>query len=85
MKGQVQALMDGLVSDDPNKAFSGKRPVSIVMLSFCSPHTLGQLIAFYENKTMYEGFIWDINSFDQEGVQLGKQMMTDILNASRNQ
>lgn len=57
----------------------GNRPVTNIRLADYSPYAIGQLLSFYENKTVYEGFIWQINSFDQEGVQLGKQWVNTAL------
>ena len=58
--------------DNPNKFFPGNRPNSLLIADQLTPYTLGALLAYYENKVAFQGFIWNINSFDQEGVQLGK-------------
>ena len=60
--------------------FPGKRPSTLISLKKLSPKSLGALIAFYENKIMFQGFIWEINSFDQPGVQLGKELTEDLIN-----
>ena len=78
LTAQIRALAEGDLTEDLNKEFSGKRPSTLLTLQFLSPSSIGQLIAFYENRTMFEGFIWDINSFDQEGVQLGKMLTKEI-------
>ena len=73
---QSIGLATGQASDNPNKAFPGNRPNSVLMAERLDPKTLGGLLAFYENKVTFQGLIWDINSFDQEGVQLGKVLAT---------
>ena len=69
---QAVALATGKRDDNPNKVFPGNRPSSILIADKLTPRTLGALLAYYENKIAFQGFIWNINSFDQEGVQLGK-------------
>ena len=69
---QTVALATGKPDDNPNKVFPGNRPSSVLIADQLTPHTLGALLAYYENKVAFQGFIWNINSFDQEGVQLGK-------------
>ncbi len=69
---QCLAFASGKKSDHPNKTFLGNRPSHIILGKSLSPYSLGVLVAFFEHKTAFQGFIWDINSFDQEGVQLGK-------------
>ncbi len=71
----------------PHKVFPGNRPSSQLLLEELTPFTTGQLLAIYEHRTAVEGFIWDINSFDQWGVELGKQLARQVrkqLAASRN-
>ena len=63
----------------PNKVFPGNRPTSTFLFNSLSPATLGSLIALYEHKIFVQGIIWDINSFDQWGVELGKQLASGIL------
>jgi glucose-6-phosphate isomerase len=58
----------------PHKLFPGNRPSSMLMLQRLDPHTLGALLAAYEHKTFVEGMLWDINPFDQWGVEYGKQL-----------
>ncbi|GAB6021803.1 hypothetical protein CHUAL_014139 [Chamberlinius hualienensis] len=58
----------------PHKVFEGNRPTNSILLSTISPFSLGALIALYEHKIFVQGIIWDINSFDQWGVELGKQL-----------
>ena len=63
----------------PAKTFSGNRPTNSLLFPLVTPHILGSLIALYEHKIFVQGVIWDINSFDQMGVELGKQLATAIL------
>ena len=63
----------------PHKVFPGNRPSSTFMFPKLTPHMLGQLIALYEHKIFVQGVIWDINSFDQWGVELGKTLAGKIL------
>jgi len=76
---QIVALAQGKDDPDANKQFPGDRPSSLIFAKQLTPHTLGALLAFYENMVMFQGFIWNINSFDQEGVQLGKVLTRQIL------
>jgi len=63
----------------PHKIFSGNRPTNSILFQKLTPHTLGALIAMYEHKIFTQGVIWGINSFDQWGVELGKQLAKVIL------
>jgi len=63
----------------PHKVFKGNRPTNSIMFQKMTPYTLGWLVALYEMKIFVEGMIWDINSFDQWGVELGKQLAKAIL------
>lgn len=63
----------------PNKIFPGNRPTSTFLFDSLDPATLGSLIALYEHKIFVQGIIWNINSFDQWGVELGKQLASGIL------
>ncbi|GLH03559.1 Glucose-6-phosphate isomerase [Gryllus bimaculatus] len=62
----------------PHKAFQGNRPTNSIVVRQVSPFTLGALIALYEHKIFVQGVIWDINSYDQWGVELGKQLAKKI-------
>ncbi|TDG50987.1 hypothetical protein AWZ03_002642 [Drosophila navojoa] len=62
----------------PHKVFVGNRPTNSIVVKKVSPFTLGALIALYEHKIFVQGIIWDINSFDQWGVELGKQLAKAI-------
>lgn len=63
----------------PHKTFPGDRPSTTILLDALTPEAVGALIALYEHKTFVEGVIWDINSFDQWGVELGKVLAKAIL------
>ncbi len=63
----------------PAKTFPGNRPTNSFLYPRLTPETLGSLIALYEHKIFTQGAIWDINSFDQMGVELGKQLAQTIL------
>ncbi len=63
----------------PHRVFAGNRPSNTLVYKLLDPHTLGMLIALYEHKVFVQGIIWDINSFDQWGVELGKQLAKAIL------
>ncbi|MDB5800888.1 MAG: glucose-6-phosphate isomerase [Rhodocyclales bacterium] len=62
----------------PHRVFSGNRPSNTLLLDELSPRSLGSLIALYEHKVFVQGVIWDVNSFDQWGVELGKQLASGI-------
>ncbi|MGQ0627957.1 MAG: glucose-6-phosphate isomerase [Phycisphaerales bacterium] len=74
--GMNGAALDALV---PHKVFEGNRPTNSIMFKKLTPRTLGSLIALYEHKIFTQGIIWNINSFDQWGVELGKQLAKAIL------
>ena len=76
---QIMAFACGKKDDNPNKAFAGGRPSSIIVGDQLTPETLGALLAHFENKVMFQGFCWNVNSFDQEGVQLGKVLAKRVL------
>ena len=63
----------------PHKTFEGNRPTSTFLMDQLTPHALGRLLALYEHKVFVQGAIWDINSFDQWGVELGKVLAGKIL------
>lgn len=82
--GQARALMDGHTDEDqPHKNFEGNRPSNTIWLSELTPYTLGMLLAAYEHKTFTQGAIWNINSFDQYGVELGKSLARKALEKIR--
>ena len=76
---QIVAFACGKSDDNRNKNFEGNRPSSIIIGEQLNPKTLGALLAHYENKIMFQGFLWNVNSFDQEGVQLGKVLAKKVL------
>ncbi|MDO4227570.1 glucose-6-phosphate isomerase [Neisseria sp.] len=75
-QGLEQAKIEALV---PHKTFSGNRPSNMILMTKINPRNMGSLIALYEHKTFVQGVIWGINSFDQWGVELGKQLAKTIL------
>ncbi len=86
---QSQALAFGKTADEvraegvpeklvPHKVFAGNHPSTTLFLPKLTPNTLGQLIALYEHKIFVQGAIWNVNSFDQWGVELGKVLAKDI-------
>jgi len=76
---QALALATGQGSVNPNKSFAGNRPSTIIMADKLTPYSMGALMALYEAKIVFQGFMWNINSFDQEGVQLGKVLANRLL------
>lgn len=76
---QITAFASGQESPENNKLFEGERPSSLIHAEDLNAESLGALLAHYENKVMFQGFIWNINSFDQEGVQLGKKLTNELL------
>ena len=78
---KVRAEMGTKVDESlvQHKVFEGNRPTNSIMFQKLTPHTLGSLIAMYEHKIFVQGTIWNINSFDQWGVELGKQLAKAIL------
>ena len=86
---QSEALMVGKTPDEvksegapdelvPHKTFLGNRPTTSILAQKITPGTLGALIAYYEHLTFTEGAVWNINSFDQWGVELGKSLAKKI-------
>ena len=76
---QIVAFACGKNDENPNKYFAGGRPSSIIAGEQLTPAALGALLAHFENKIMFQGFVWNLNSFDQEGVQLGKVLAKKVL------
>lgn len=76
---QSLALALGNQPDNPNKFCRGNRPTMILLGEQLTPYALGALLSFYENMVAFQGFIWGINSFDQEGVQLGKVLANRLI------
>ena len=76
---QIMAFACGKEDENRNKFFEGNRPSSIILGDQLTPEALGALLAHFENKVMFQGFLWNLNSFDQEGVQLGKVLAKRVL------
>ena len=83
--GQVRAelIAQGVSASEiaalmPHKVFAGNRPSNSILLPELTPKSLGALIALYEHKVFVQGVIWNVNSFDQWGVELGKQLAKTI-------
>ncbi len=77
--GHKPGIADAQESTLPFKVFQGNRPTNTLLIDRLSPRSLGQLIALYEHKIFVQGVIWNIYSYDQFGVELGKQLATSIL------
>ena len=86
---QTEALMKGKTPDEvraegtpeelvPHKTFPGNRPTTSILFDQLTPRTLGWLVAMYEHKIFVQGIVWNVNSFDQWGVELGKQLAKRI-------
>jgi glucose-6-phosphate isomerase len=87
---QTEALAFGRTRDEvaaegvpahqvPHRTFAGNRPTNTILVRALTPHVLGQLIAVYEHKVFTQGALWNINSFDQCGVELGKALANRIV------
>ncbi len=90
MRGRTLAQAEGELVDRgmpraeaqalaPHRAFPGNRPSNTLLYRRLDPHTLGTLMALYEHKVFVQAVIWDINPFDQWGVELGKVLATELL------
>ncbi len=83
-EARAQMLAKGMKEQDvdriaPHRVFSGNRPSLTILYRKLDPRTLGRLIALYEHRVFVEGVLYDINSFDQWGVELGKELATQLL------
>lgn len=76
---QTEALMMGTSHENPYRVFQGNRPTNSLLVKQITPFSLGELVAMYEHKIFVQGVIWNIYSFDQWGVELGKQLAGKIL------
>jgi glucose-6-phosphate isomerase len=76
---QAEALAFGQAHDEPYRAFEGNRPSNVLLAERLTPHTLGALLALYEHSVFVQGTVWEINSFDQWGVELGKELAQRIV------
>jgi glucose-6-phosphate isomerase len=82
---QSIALATGQKNSNPNHYFPGNRPNRILLADRLDPFIMGALLAYYEHKVAFQGFIWGINSFDQEGVQLGKLLANKMISLFKSQ
>ena len=83
---QAEALALGSENkEQPHRHFAGNRPSALISWDRTTPFALGRLLALYEHITAVSGFIWDVNSFDQWGVELGKQMASLFAHQLDNQ
>jgi glucose-6-phosphate isomerase len=83
LAAQIVAFAKGQPNtENPNKDFPGGKPSSLIYGKKLTPESLGALLAHFENKVMFQGFVWNINSFDQEGVQLGKILTKKVLSGT---
>ena len=80
---QAQALSRGKISEIPNESYPGNKPSNLIILPKLDAFHLGALLALYESRTVALGILWGINSFDQPGVELGKQLSVPIDRALR--
>ncbi len=76
--GQARALMIGDKQSDPNRYVSGNKPCNLIVYPKTSPYYLGALLALYEHKVYTQSVIWQINAFDQYGVELGKRISSEL-------
>ena len=90
MRGKTEAeVRDELAGGDltpaeidvlaPQKVFAGNKPSTMILYKQLDPFTLGRLVAMYEHKIFVQGIIWNVNSYDQWGVELGKQLAKELL------
>jgi glucose-6-phosphate isomerase len=80
---QTKALMSGTINEkveSNHQLFKGDRPTNTILIDKLTPESLGSLISMYEHKIFTLGVIWNILSFDQFGVELGKKLANNILN-----
>ncbi len=82
-EARIELKAEGMAEEDinrlaPYKVFKGNKPSNTILFRALTPRTLGSLIAMYEHKIFVQGVIWEINSFDQWGVELGKQLADTI-------
>jgi glucose-6-phosphate isomerase len=83
-EARAELIAQGLADEEreallPHKVFPGNKPTNTLLFERLDPYTLGMLIALYEQKVFVQGIVWNINSFDQWGVELGKQLASKIL------
>jgi len=73
------SVLDNVDDEPAHKRYKGNQPCTTILLDKLDPFSFGQLIALYEHKVYVESVIWDINPFDQWGVELGKKVATELL------
>ena len=78
---QTEAFANGQASDDPHRSYAGSRPSTTLLLDALTPRSLGALLAMYEHSVYLQSVFWDINAFDQFGVELGKQVASRLVPA----
>lgn len=88
-EARAELIADGLSAEAlaqllPHKIFPGNKPSNTILFDRLNPYTLGALVALYEHKVFVQGAIWNINSFDQWGVELGKQLAKTIAGELRS-
>jgi glucose-6-phosphate isomerase len=76
---QGEALAFGRDVEDPHRVMEGNRPSNTILADRLTPHSLGALVALYEHSVFTQGAVWDLNSFDQWGVELGKALAKAIV------
>ena len=84
LAAQIVAFARGKDDQNSNKRFAGMRPSTLIFGDRLDPRSLGALLAHFENKVMFQGFVWNVNSFDQEGVQLGKVLAGKVLSGAKD-
>ncbi len=82
---QAEALANGQPSDDPHRACPGGRPSTLILFDALAPQLLGALIAMYGQSVYAQSVRWEINAFDQFGVELGKQLANGVMPALRGE
>jgi glucose-6-phosphate isomerase len=82
---QAEAFANGQDSEDPHRRYAGGRPSTMFLLDALTPASLGALVAMYEHSVYLQSVVWDINAFDQFGVELGKQIANRLLPVVRGE
>jgi glucose-6-phosphate isomerase len=77
----MEALANGEASDDPQRRYPRNRPSTLLLLDELTPRSLGALLAMFEHSVYLQSVLWDINAFDQWGVELGKRVADRLLPA----
>ena len=78
MAAQLAIMSEGAHTGEPKTSIAGQIPATVLSTASLTPRSLGELLAYYENMIIFQSFIWDINGFDQEGVQHGKSWVTSL-------